>query len=172
MTLTCRVRDDPRLLDVVFYKNEAEVMQGQDKHHLYPNVTLKDNDVYSCRATWFKNQEYQSGQSVPSPVIVLDKLETPRIEFSTTRGLARSGDSVDLRCITKLNTREQDLSLEYYFFKDDSRMGPVSAKDTHTIFRVRQEDAGSYSCKVRVRALNVERWSNQIRLKVLPPLQL
>lgn len=83
-----------------------------------------------------------------------------------------SGSKVVFRCITKVNAREQGLSPEYYYIKDGNRLGPVSAQDTYTISQVSGDDAGEYTCKVRVRALNAERWSNQLDLKVrsLPTL--
>lgn len=76
------------------------------------------------------------------------------------------------KCLSKVNAREQGLSIEYYYLKDDVRLGPASGKDTYTISQVIEEDTGSYTCKVRVRVLNVERWSNELKLKVLPPLDI
>lgn len=71
-------------------------------------------------------------------------------------------------CITKVNAREQGLELEYHYIKDDDRLKPASAENTYVIPNVHPEDAGNYTCKVRVRALNVERWSDQVELKVKP----
>lgn len=76
------------------------------------------------------------------------------------------------KCITKVNAREQDLSPEYYYLKDGNRLGRASAKDTYTISEVSKDDSGSYTCRVRVRALDVEKSSEKLDLKVLPPLNL
>ncbi|XP_026796962.1 high affinity immunoglobulin gamma Fc receptor I [Pangasianodon hypophthalmus] len=172
MTLTCRVRDDPLLSKVIFYKGEVEVTKQKNKNLVFPSLKLEDNGMYSCRATWVKNQEYHSAQSVPSSVTVLDKLETPRLVLLGSRGLVRSGNQVVFRCITKVNAREQGLSVEYHYLKDGNRLGPASATDTYVIAQVSKDDAGVYTCKVRVRALNVVKWSNEVRLKVLPPVNL
>ncbi|MCJ8744835.1 hypothetical protein PDJAM_G00123290 [Pangasius djambal] len=172
MTLTCRVRDDPLLSEVIFYKGEVEVTKQKDKDLVFPSLKLENDGMYSCRASWFKNLEYQSAQSVPSSVTVLDKLEIPRLVLLRSRGLVRSGNQVVFRCFTKVNAREQGLSPEYHYIKDGNRLGRASGADTYIISQVSKDDAGVYVCKVRVRALNVEKWSNEVQLKVLPPLNL
>lgn len=77
-----------------------------------------------------------------------------------------TGKEVVFKCITKVNAREQGLNVEYHYTKDDNRLGPASAKSTYVIPQVNKDDTGTYACKVRVRALNVEKWSNTLQLKV------
>lgn len=73
MTLTCRIRDNPIMTNVVFYKGEVEIKKQKDKDLVLLKVTLEDDAMYSCRASWYKNKEYQSAQSLPSSVTVLGK---------------------------------------------------------------------------------------------------
>lgn len=172
MTLTCRIRDDPLLSNVIFYKDGVEFNKQKGTDVVFTKLTLEDAAIYSCRATWIKNMEYQSSQSLPSYVTVLDILETPTMTIVGGRGRVRSGNKVEFRCITKVNAREQDLNIEYFYLKNGNRLGPASARDTYAISEVNINHTGNYTCKVRIRALNVERWSNQVNLKVLPPLNL
>ncbi|KAK3534786.1 hypothetical protein QTP86_024749 [Hemibagrus guttatus] len=161
MTLTCRVRDDPLLSDVIFYKDGLKIKTQNDKDLVFPFLRIEDNGIYSCRATWLKSQEYESAQSVPSSVTVLDKVETPSMLLITDPNQVRHGNNVVFNCITKVNTRQPDLHIEYQFLKDDESLGRVSSDGTLFIPTVSEEDAGNYSCKVKVRALNEEKWSNE-----------
>ncbi|KAF4076755.1 hypothetical protein AMELA_G00218740 [Ameiurus melas] len=99
MTLTCRVRDDPLMSNVIFYKNKVELKKQKGADLVFEKLKLEDAAIYSCRATWIKNMEYQSSQSLPSYVSVLDILETPRIDGG--REKVRSGSKVEFKCITK-----------------------------------------------------------------------
>lgn len=73
MTLTCRVRNNPLLSSVIFYKDGFKSKTQNDKQLVFPSLRIEDDGIYACRATWMKNQEYESGQSVPSTVTVLGK---------------------------------------------------------------------------------------------------
>ncbi|XP_062843869.1 high affinity immunoglobulin gamma Fc receptor I-like [Trichomycterus rosablanca] len=170
MTLTCRVRNNPVLSNAVFYKNGNEFARLNVRDMEFPSLKLEDRGTYSCRATWVQGSEYHSALSVTSPVKVLDKVNTPRLEFSTGRVQAsmKSGSTATLKCVTKINAREPGLSLEYYFMKNGERLRPVSAQNTYFIPKVNVEDSGIYTCKIQVRGLLLERWSNQAELKVHP----
>ncbi|XP_060730931.1 high affinity immunoglobulin gamma Fc receptor I-like [Tachysurus vachellii] len=166
LTLTCRVRDDRLISGVIFYKDGIKIKTQKNPDLVFPSLSFEDDGMYSCRATWLKNLDYQSAQSVPNSVAVLEKLETPRMVLLTDPNQVTIGKQVVFRCITKVNTREQGVSIEYLYIKDDKRLERPSAKDTYIITRVSKEDAGSYTCKVSVKALNVERWSNHVQLEV------
>ncbi|XP_060761262.1 high affinity immunoglobulin gamma Fc receptor I-like [Neoarius graeffei] len=164
--LTCRVRNGLIPSNVIFYKDEVEIKKQTGKNLVFPRLMLEDNGSYSCRATWFKNRQFQSAHSLPSSLTVLDKLDPPRLEFYRGQRLVLTGKEVVFKCITKVNAREQGLNVEYHYTKDDNRLGPASAKSTYVIPQVNKDDTGIYACKVRVRALNVEKWSNTLQLKV------
>ncbi|XP_027009111.1 high affinity immunoglobulin gamma Fc receptor I-like [Tachysurus fulvidraco] len=165
LTLTCRVRDDHLISDVIFYKDGINIKTQKNPDLVFPSLSFEDDGMYSCRATWLKDLDYQSAQSVNSSVAVLDKLDNPRLVLLTVPNQVTVGKQVVFRCITKLNTKEQG-SIEYYFNKDSQRLGLPSAKDTYVITRVSKDDAGIYSCKVSVKALYLEKWSNYVPLKV------
>uniref|UniRef100_A0A8B9LH10 Ig-like domain-containing protein n=1 Tax=Astyanax mexicanus TaxID=7994 RepID=A0A8B9LH10_ASTMX len=73
MTLTCRVRDEPVLVDVIFYKDDVEIYKSKSKDLVFKSLTLKDQGFYSCRATWTQRFEFHSAQSQPAFVTVLGK---------------------------------------------------------------------------------------------------
>ncbi|KAI5626413.1 roundabout-like 2-like [Silurus asotus] len=166
-TLTCRVRDGAFLSDAIFYKGEVEIQRQKGSNLVLSDLTLEDKGMYKCTAMWLANQEYQSSQSLPSLLNVLDKLETPQMKFVLGRSVVKRGTKVSFNCITKVNAREADLNLEYFYLKDGERLGPASAQDTYVISYVSKDDTGAYTCKVRIRSLNLERWSNKLTLRVL-----
>uniref|UniRef100_A0A8B9LDE8 Ig-like domain-containing protein n=1 Tax=Astyanax mexicanus TaxID=7994 RepID=A0A8B9LDE8_ASTMX len=77
MTLTCRVRDEPVLVDVIFYKDDVEIYKSKSKDLVFKSLTLKDQGFYSCRATWTQRFEFHSAQSQPAFVTVLEPLTPP-----------------------------------------------------------------------------------------------
>ncbi|XP_076837071.1 high affinity immunoglobulin gamma Fc receptor I-like isoform X2 [Brachyhypopomus gauderio] len=144
LTMTCRVRDDPLLVEVNFYKGDVKIRTQKKKDLVFPSATLDDQGTY-----WYK---------LSSPVLTIDDGEVNPVKGST----------VVLRCSTQLNTREKGHTIEYYYMNNATLLGPSSSKDTHTIQRVEDDDTGVYTCKARVRVLNLERWSNELKLKVEP----
>ncbi|XP_072524615.1 high affinity immunoglobulin gamma Fc receptor I-like [Salminus brasiliensis] len=163
--LTCRIRDDPMLVEVIFYKDGVEILKKKDKNLEFTSLTLMDQGSYSCRATWLQKYDYHSAQSLPAFVTVLDKLSTPELQFQPKSPVTKGKDVV-LRCVTQLNVREKGHNIEYYFYKDEDRMAPSSPEETYTIPRVAEEDAGMYACRAFVRTLKLERWSALVELKV------
>ncbi|XP_066514092.1 high affinity immunoglobulin gamma Fc receptor I-like [Hoplias malabaricus] len=165
MTLTCRIRGDPLLVEVIFYKDSVEVQKRKDKDLVIPRLVLKDEGLYRCRATWVQSTEHHSAQSLSAYLPVLDKLNTPVLELDFDY-CSLKGDKVVLSCKTQLNVREEGLSIEYFFLKNGKRQGPGSSSATFTIFNVEDDDGGEYTCKARVRALNLERHSESVKLEV------
>ncbi|XP_076837069.1 high affinity immunoglobulin gamma Fc receptor I-like isoform X1 [Brachyhypopomus gauderio] len=168
LTMTCRVRDDPLLVEVNFYKGDVKIRTQKKKDLVFPSATLDDQGTYWCKATWLQDFKYQSAQSLKFSVIVLDKLSSPVLTIDDGEVNPVKGSTVVLRCSTQLNTREKGHTIEYYYMNNATLLGPSSSKDTHTIQRVEDDDTGVYTCKARVRVLNLERWSNELKLKVEP----
>ncbi|KAM9801654.1 high affinity immunoglobulin epsilon receptor subunit alpha-like [Neosynchiropus ocellatus] len=54
LELTCDLRDNPKVWEVILYKNGVEVMRNGplDQRFYLTNVTLADTGHYSCRASW------------------------------------------------------------------------------------------------------------------------
>lgn len=71
MTLTCRVRNNPTLVKVVFYRNGNEIGTQNDQDFVFPSLKLEDRGTYSCQATWIQGSEHHSGSSVATYVKVL-----------------------------------------------------------------------------------------------------
>lgn len=52
--VTCRVRGTPQLREVILYKDGIEVrrQKGLNPHFSLTDVTVVDEGMYSCRASW------------------------------------------------------------------------------------------------------------------------
>ena len=75
MKLTCRVRHNPKLGEVFLYRDDMEIMRQSGPNPQYlllPNITLDDQGLYSCRATWdHRTHRSISAISVARQVTVL-----------------------------------------------------------------------------------------------------
>ncbi|XP_051963412.1 high affinity immunoglobulin gamma Fc receptor I-like [Xyrauchen texanus] len=162
--LTCRIRNNPMAREVCFYKEASEIQCHNSKQLILTRATLEDGGIYWCRASWIQGNELHSAQSVPTPVTVLDKLNTPQLAIVSGRIVL--GQEVHLRCNTQLNVKREDLHIEYYYMKNNSWLAPSSSSNTFIIRNVQHQDAGTYTCKAKVRILDVERLSDSLELKV------
>ncbi|XP_030633006.1 high affinity immunoglobulin gamma Fc receptor I [Chanos chanos] len=169
MILTCRVRGNPFLVEVIFYKDGVEFWKQSNSELLLTNVTLDDRGSYWCRATWESRLMYHSAISQPVPVDVKEILEDPQLESEFS--VVFHGDNVVLHCNTQLNTREDGLKIMYYYYKDGERLGPATSSSSYVIQHVVVQDSGLYQCQATTRKLNLEKWSNTVKLDVIPPLK-
>ena len=73
LTVTCRGRASPELHEVILFKDGVEVMRqnGLNPHFSLTNLTLEDQGLYSCRASWDTDTRTRSVISVETPVQVL-----------------------------------------------------------------------------------------------------
>lgn len=73
MNATCRVRANPLFEEVFLYKDGVEIMRqkGPRPHFFLNNLTLKDQGMYSCRASWDIDRRTRSVISADTPVQVL-----------------------------------------------------------------------------------------------------
>lgn len=71
--VTCRVHGRPPLHEVILYKDGVEVMRqrGPNPHFYLTNLTLEDQGMYSCRASWDAQSRTYSVISAAAPVQVL-----------------------------------------------------------------------------------------------------
>lgn len=73
MNATCRVRLNPPLAEVFLYKDGVEIrrQKGPKPHFLLSNLTLRDQGLYSCRASWDVDRRTRSVISSNTPAQVL-----------------------------------------------------------------------------------------------------
>lgn len=69
LEVTCLVRGKRPLSEVIFYRDGVEVMrnQGNNPKFFLSNVTIEDQGMYSCRASWVTNSQTHSVISVDTP---------------------------------------------------------------------------------------------------------
>ncbi|CAF97406.1 unnamed protein product [Tetraodon nigroviridis] len=72
LEVTCRVRGRRPLSEVILYRDGVEVMrnQGNNPKFLLSNLTIEDQGMYSCRASWDTNSQTHSVISVHIPGMV------------------------------------------------------------------------------------------------------
>ncbi|KAI7800426.1 high affinity immunoglobulin gamma Fc receptor I-like [Triplophysa rosa] len=129
--LTCHIRGNPVATEVRFYKDGSEIHCYESKELVFSKVTLEDAGVYWCRDSWMEKYELHSAQSLPVPVTVLDKLETPRLVVDSGRVIA--GRLVCIKCEMRLNVKAEGLQIEYHYMKNHTRLAPASSSNTYTI---------------------------------------
>ncbi|KAM3616533.1 uncharacterized protein V6R79_019491 [Siganus canaliculatus] len=157
MEFTCRVRHEPILEEVVLYKDGNEVMRQRvpSPHIHLTNLTLKDQGMYSCRASWIVKRRTVSAISANSPVQVLELLSQPVLEIVTNKTQVPNDDMMKLICHHQYNAPHPAPPVNYYFYKDNQRLG-VSKSENHDLV---ERIPGLYSCKVKVPELGIFKWS-------------
>lgn len=74
--MTCRVRGNPRLEEIILYKDGVEVMRqnGHEPDFYLTNLSLEDLGVYSCRASWDVRRQTLSVISAGAHVQILGEI--------------------------------------------------------------------------------------------------
>ncbi|XP_070685418.1 high affinity immunoglobulin gamma Fc receptor I-like [Pempheris klunzingeri] len=156
LKVTCRVRGEPQLQEVILYKDGVEVMRqkGLNPHLYLTNVTLEDQGMYSCRASWDANRRTRSVISSDAPVQVLEVLSQPILEIVADDNLIPV-NRMKLVCHVQYNAPAPVPPIHYYFYKNNNRLGTATSEN-HDLFR---QTPGQYSCKAKVPELGLFRWS-------------
>ncbi|XP_070761696.1 high affinity immunoglobulin epsilon receptor subunit alpha-like [Enoplosus armatus] len=156
LMVTCRIRNKPQLHEVILYKDGVEVLRqkGLNPHLYLTNLTLEDQGKYSCRASWDVDGYTRSVISAVTPVEVLEVLTQPRLEIVADAVLIAI-NRMKLICNLKYNAPAPAPPIQYYFYKDNSRLGTSTSENHDEV----QRTPGQYSCKAKVPELNLSRWS-------------
>ncbi|XP_010897459.2 high affinity immunoglobulin gamma Fc receptor I [Esox lucius] len=160
MTLSCDVRDNPRLTEVILYHNGVEIQRQSDPKLRVTNLTLRHPGSYWCRATWHKQMATHSVISLATTVSVLDILTEPFLEIVPQDPLIPK-EHMLLVCHVQLNAREKDLMINYNFYQDGLKLGPASSNDRFPVLRA----SGLYSCTASVPILELKRESEPVAYK-------
>lgn len=96
LKVTCRVRGTSQLHEVILYKDGVEVMRQNGLHpHFYlNNLTLEDQGIYSCRASWDEGRRTHSVISADASVQVLG-------EFTFWIAYAEFGEFAHIKYIVR-----------------------------------------------------------------------
>ncbi|XP_061734079.1 high affinity immunoglobulin gamma Fc receptor I-like [Nerophis ophidion] len=158
MNVTCRVRGSPPLHEVILYKNGVAVTTQSDfSPRLYlPRLNLEDQGLYSCRASWDNHGQTYSGISAGVQVQVLELLTQPVLEVVADNDLLQV-DLMKLVCRVQYNARAPAPPINYYFYKDNRRVGTATSENFNLVKRT----PGLYSCKAKVPHLGLSKWSEE-----------
>ncbi|KAM9853567.1 high affinity immunoglobulin gamma Fc receptor I-like [Aulostomus maculatus] len=171
LEMTCRVRRNPQLHEAILYKDGIEIMRknGLNSSFSLPKLTLKDQGLYSCRASWDEDRQTHSAISAETQVQILEVLTQPILEIVTDENTIPS-HKMKLICHLQYNFAAPAPPVVYYFYKDNNRLGLASSENHAQVKRT----PGVYSCRARVPQLDTERWSEtksfgQESQGVMPP---
>ncbi|XP_037632315.1 Fc receptor-like protein 5 isoform X2 [Sebastes umbrosus] len=156
LEFTCRVRGTPPLHEVILYKDGLEVMRqsGLIPHFYLTNLTLEDQGMYSCRASWDVQRRTRSVISATASVHVSEVLSLPVLEIVADNDLMPV-NKMKLICLLEYNAPAPAPPIHYYFYKNNNRLGTATTKNHDLVKRT----PGHYSCKAKVPELGVSRWS-------------
>ncbi|MBN3325415.1 FCGR1 protein, partial [Atractosteus spatula] len=165
-TLTCRVRGNPRLQQVVFYK-DRRVLASQSGPQLHlASLSHRDEGLYGCRATWGKRWGWKTAESPEVGVSVRDLLTEPVMEVLTETPVQRGQDLV-LRCRAQLTSHGPGLRLRYSFRRGGQRLGVASSQDTHVVRSAAARHSGRYWCRATVDGLGLGKSSEKVLVWVI-----
>lgn len=165
--------------EVIFYRDGVEVMrnQGNNPKFFLSNLTLEDQGMYSCRASWHVKSQTHS-------VISVDTLVRVRGEFPPTCKHTNSTIPVCKQCsvhsevlskpVLEINVNTDQVpsrmmlichheynlpapapTAHFYFYKNNYQLGTATSENQLSV----RQTPGQYCCKVRVPTLNLVRWS-------------
>ncbi|XP_034024194.1 high affinity immunoglobulin gamma Fc receptor I-like isoform X2 [Thalassophryne amazonica] len=155
LKMTCRVRRNPKLSEVILYKDGVEFRrQSGFNPHFNLTVRLEDQGLYSCRATWTMQRRSHSVISVATQVYVLEVLTKPVLEIV----LEDNTPTVSMRlvCHLQYNSPAPAPPISYYFYRNGTQLSTSSSENNILV----NQKPGQYSCKARVPKLDLLRWSD------------
>ncbi|XP_056139926.1 Fc receptor-like A isoform X2 [Lampris incognitus] len=157
LSVTCQVRHNPKIAEVALYRNDVEVLRqkGPNPHLQLTNVTLGDQGMYTCRATWVKERRSQSSVSVGVDVSVMEVLTKPVLEMVLGDPLIPA-NMMMLKCLLQYNAHAPAPPLHFYYYKNDYKIGTASSKNSYVV----SQTPGVYYCKARVPELDLMRKSD------------
>ncbi|XP_039865276.1 low affinity immunoglobulin gamma Fc region receptor III-B-like isoform X1 [Simochromis diagramma] len=155
LEVTCRVRGNPRLEEIILYKDGVEVMRqnGHKPDFYLTNLSLEDLGVYSCRASWDVRGRTHSATSAGAHVQILEVLSQPILEIIPNYDTQLK--RMKLICHVQYNAPAPAPPIDFYFYKNNRRLGPATSDN----YNVVKQTPGLYSCKARVPQLGLSKSS-------------
>ncbi|XP_036943810.1 high affinity immunoglobulin gamma Fc receptor I-like [Acanthopagrus latus] len=169
LVVTCRVRGTSQLREVILYKEGIEVMRqkGLNPHFTLTNVTVADQGMYSCRASWDIERRTRSVISVDTLLQVVEVLSEPVLEIVTVGDLIPA-NMMRLNCHHQYNAPAPKPPVHYYFFRNNLKLGMATSENHDLVKRT----PGQYTCKIRVPVLGLVRWSQPKSFGQVTELQM
>ncbi|KAL3057443.1 hypothetical protein OYC64_007840 [Pagothenia borchgrevinki] len=156
LKVMCRARGTPPLHEVILYKDAVEVMRqnGLNPYFYLTNLTLEEQGVYSCRASWDIDRRTHSVISADASVQILDVLSLPVLKIVADNDLIPA-NKMKLICHLQYNARAPAPPINYYFYKNNNRLGTATSENHDLVRRT----PGQYSCRAKVPLLGISRSS-------------
>ncbi|XP_042342338.1 Fc receptor-like A [Plectropomus leopardus] len=156
LMVTCRIRGTPQLHEVILYKDGVEVMtqSGLNPHFYLTNLTLEDQGMYSCRASWDADRRTRSVISADTPLQVSEVLSQPILEIVANDSLIPV-NKMKLICHVQYHAHAPAPPIHYYFYKNNNRLGTATSENHDLVKRT----PGQYSCRAKVPELGISKWS-------------
>uniref|UniRef100_A0A668RS47 Ig-like domain-containing protein n=1 Tax=Oreochromis aureus TaxID=47969 RepID=A0A668RS47_OREAU len=132
LEVTCRVRRNPRLEEIILYKDGVEVMRqnGHKPDFYLTNLSLED-----------LGRQTLSVLSQPILEII------PNYDTQLKR--------MKLTCHVQYNAPAPAPPIDFYFYKNNRRLGPATSDNYNLV----KQTPGLYSCKARVPQLDLSKSS-------------
>ncbi|XP_028320653.1 Fc receptor-like B [Gouania willdenowi] len=154
VTLTCRIRNKHPVHEFILFKDGIEVNRknGVEPYFNLPNVTLNDQGMYSCRASWDSKISTHSVVSAATSLKILEVMTQPILVINDSRVFE---DRVMLTCHVQYNAHVPAPPIHFYFYRDSERLGPAKSQGSYFANRL----SGKYSCRAKVPQLGLTKWS-------------
>ncbi|XP_041096876.1 Fc receptor-like protein 5 [Polyodon spathula] len=162
VTLRCRVRGNPSLSQVLFYKDDKVIGSQASPVLTMARLTEEDEGSYWCRATWGRQWNWRSARSLEVKLSVTELFSEPVLQLLS--GTPVLGKSLTLRCLAQLTARKPDTVLRYYFLKEGWMLGTATSRNVFTLTAAQLRHAGSYKCKVTADGTSVVMLSNSVQV--------
>ncbi|KAM8904562.1 uncharacterized protein AB9W97_008162 [Spinachia spinachia] len=156
LKVTCQLLVQAKLHEVILYKDGVEVMRqiGSNPHLYLTNLSLEDQGMYSCRASWDADGRTHSAISAEASVQVAEVLSQPFLEIVADNNLFPV-TWMQLICHLQYNGHAPAPPIHFYFYKNKNRVATASSEKSVMVNRT----PGLYSCKARVPKLGISRES-------------
>uniref|UniRef100_A0AAY4E9C0 Ig-like domain-containing protein n=1 Tax=Denticeps clupeoides TaxID=299321 RepID=A0AAY4E9C0_9TELE len=139
LILMCRIRGNPIPSEVILYRDGTEILRHHHNILVIPNLTLDDQGMYWCRATWENKGLSQAAQSLAVKVNVLGKI----LCYIIITIVQYSHTIIINRCTLNYNSLT--------FNNDDKIMAPATSSSEFSLHNVAPGNAGLYRCKAGVK---------------------
>lgn len=152
----CRVRDNPRLGEVWFYRDNVLVLSRKDgKADLrISQASLTHQGTYTCRASWQYGGKLRVADSAGVLVTVKEVLNEPKLTLEPDT----TSRAINLRCVFQFYKEDPETQVHVYFYRNGRKLAGIGRSEQNPTQAVLNID-GWYGCKARVPALGLVRWS-------------
>ncbi|XP_066578187.1 Fc receptor-like protein 2 [Amia ocellicauda] len=146
---------------------ELTLVRGWTQMYASESFTLNCR-VHGSYSEW-SYQWHKKGEDGPVFQLsssALDELFTKPVLWVRPGNSVIEGDSVTLHCDSQLNSKAQDMKLQYHYTEERGDWKTVTSKETLMIPIIRLNHIGQYQCEVEVPQKSIRRSSNWTKVTV------